>query len=90
MSSSCRYSVCRLHCDEFEDIRELDRESRRALKVFLQLHTHELLMACMDDRFRTFEDAESFANMVYRKDNSGDVIAIYDWLNKEWISSWFM
>ena len=44
----------------------------------------------MDDRFRTFEDAESFANMVYRKDNSGDVIAIYDWLNKEWISSWFM
>ena len=90
MSSSCRYSVCRLHCDESEDIRELDRESRRALKVFLQLHARELLMACMDDRFRTFEDAESFANMVYRKDNSGDVIAIYDWLNKEWISSWFI
>lgn len=85
-----RYSVCYIRADLFEEIKEIDRSSKRALKHFLSEHTTELLWANLDDRFRYYEDAESFATMVYKKDGSGDVVAIYNWSEKTWMCGWFL
>lgn len=85
-----RFSVCHIPQNLFEEIKDIDRSSKRALKQWLYEHTNELLWANLDDRFRYFEDAESFATMVYRKDGSGDVVAIYNLTNNEWMSGWFL
>ena len=39
-----------------------------------------------DDRFRSYDDAETFATIVYKHDNSGNIIAIYDLAEKNWIT----
>ncbi len=88
--ASYRYSVCYIKADLFEEIKEVDRSSKRALKQFLSEHTTELLWSNIDDRFSNYDDAETFAMMVYKRDGSGDVVAIYNWFEKVWMCGWFL
>ena len=85
-----RYSVCYIKSELFEDLKDIDKTSKRALKNYLNEHTNSLLWSNLDDRFAYYEDAESFATMVYRKDGSGDVVAIYNWMDKVWMCGWFL
>lgn len=49
-----RFSVCHIPQSMFEEIKDIDRSSKRALKQWLYEHTTELLWANLDDRFQIF------------------------------------
>lgn len=88
--ASYRYSVCYIKAEIFEELKNIDKSSKRSLKNYLTEHTSELLWSNIDDRFSSYDDAETFAMMVYKKDKSGDVVAIYNWVEKVWMCGWFL
>lgn len=85
-----RYSVCRIPKEYYGELKGLDKNSIHALRNFLNQHTEEFLVMSMDDRFRRYENAVLFIDMVYKRDSSKDIIAIYDWWEKSWINCWYL
>ena len=83
-----RYSVCKIDSNTFFELKTI--ESKKELKLFLNEHKFEILHYSMDDRFRYIDEAKLFIDHVYHKDNSGDIIAIYDWLKCIWTDFWFL
>ncbi|MBQ8218228.1 MAG: hypothetical protein IJZ79_02890 [Bacilli bacterium] len=85
-----RYSVCKLDSDLFTELKEMNKTTTKELLTYLNYHTAFVIYMSMADRFRYLDDAKSFAEGVYTKNNSGDAVAIFDRLNKSWIECWFL
>lgn len=84
-----RYSVCKADTRIFPELKQMNK-SNHELMLFLKENTFAIISADTDDRFSRYDDAETFARDAYTKNNSGDVIAIYDWYNKVWTDGWFL
>ena len=82
-----RYCVYKISYSEFAELLELNLNSKIEIYNFLKRRTRDIMAIYTDDdRFRSYDDAETFATIVYKHDNSGNIIAIYDLAEKNWIT----